>query len=52
MFFDLTDEEFASIYLIDIVPEATEVEETPLRSLNVPSSVDWRSNNAVTPVKD
>jgi len=49
---DLTAEEFVSTYLTTLVPEeVTEEERVDFSYFNA-GPVDWRTNGAVTPVKD
>eukprot|EP01017_Pseudomicrothorax_dubius_P027595 TRINITY_DN3203_c0_g2_i2.p1 TRINITY_DN3203_c0_g2~~TRINITY_DN3203_c0_g2_i2.p1 ORF type:complete len:248 (+),score=52.97 TRINITY_DN3203_c0_g2_i2:43-786(+) len=51
-FADLTQEEFAAQYLGAKMPRKEQTKAFYLDITNLPDSVDWRNNNAVTPVKD
>ncbi len=52
-FMDLTAEEFKSKYLSTHIPtNLTKTPATRLSEFNLPTSVDWRTNGAVTAVKD
>ncbi|CAK71304.1 unnamed protein product (macronuclear) [Paramecium tetraurelia] len=51
-FTDLTDEEFAAIYLtLKVVPEEFETQKSQFENVTA-TPIDWRSRGAVTPVKD
>ncbi|CAD8137544.1 unnamed protein product [Paramecium pentaurelia] len=53
IFFDLTQEEFAQIYLTaKVTEEDLNVERVSARSNNLKASIDWSTQGAVTPVKD
>lgn len=53
-FADLTAEEFKHIFASSYMPQKEKTENLHVAEENVelPSSVDWRTKGAVTPVKD